>query len=276
MTTRNILLSGFLALFAFTASAEQTLDIESSSVDSALISLNNSEPPSLAATNFSPSESRNKSSFGNRQLTTGLYPLVEGTGYLSQQYTLQMAWNQISYSLMDGVTIGTQPALFLFRTPNFFVKTRLYEDKTQSVALNIGTNILLKNSGEFFTTFYASSIHNPNSSVYVVPVTLAHSYKLNSFITIHQTLSDINVYAEKDIKNEATIGYAGILELKARNNHSVFIHASEVGFLSHDYYYAGLSYRYSTKRFFTQVGYFYRVQTEGVQVLPLFDIGFTL
>jgi hypothetical protein len=230
----------------------------------------------VSASNFSPSDTRPRAVNRTPQLSTGLYPLVETTGYLPRKYTLQLAWNQIAYSIFDGVTIGTQPALFMFRTPNFYVKARLYEDSKNAVALNVHNHTLLKNSGDFFTTFYASPIHNPNSSVYVIPVSLAHSYKFNRHITIHQSVTDINVLAERDIQNQATLAYATMVELKARDHHSVFVHASEVGFWDHDYYYAGISYRYSSKTFFAQAGYFYRVQTEGVQSLPLFDIGFIL
>lgn len=276
MTSRIVLICALLTFwntgFAAETEQENSLKVGFNTINTK----DNSDISSDTSHSFSPSEARPSSSSNTRPLTTGFYPLVEDTGYTPEANILQMAWNQISYSLVDGINIGTQPALFLFRTPNFFVKARLYQDKKHSVSAKLGANVLLKNSGEFFTTFYSSPIHNPNSSVYVIPVTLSHSYTLNKHIKFHHTVSDINIAAERDIEETATIGYSAIVELRARDRHSVFVHGSEVGFWDHRYYFGGISYRYSTKSFFTQVGYFYRVQTEGVQSLPLIDIGFTL
>jgi len=212
----------------------------------------------------------------SHELYAGFYPLIESTGYVPKKNTAQFGFNQISYSVFDRLNISLEPMIMVANTPNLSVKGLLYEDNKNSIALSGGIKALLPRIDGFFSIYYSSRIHNPNSTLYVLPVSLAHSYKLNQNISFHHTITDINVLSQSDFKNKANLAYSTIVQLKAREQHSLQIHASEVGFWDHDYYYFGVSYRYTGKYFYTQMGYFNRIQQEGVQGIPLVDFGIVL
>lgn len=212
----------------------------------------------------------------SHELYAGFYPLIESTGYVPKKNTVQFGFNQISYSVFDKFNISLEPMIMVANTPNLSVKGLVYEDSKNSIAVNSGVKALLPNTDGFFSIYYSSRIHNPDSTLYVLPLSLAHSYKLNQHISFHHTITDINVLSRSDFKNKANLAYSTIVQLKAREQHSLMIHASEVGFWDHDYYYFGVSYRFTGKYFYTQMGYFNRVQQEGVQGIPLVDFGIVL
>lgn len=207
---------------------------------------------------------------------SGFYPLVEDSGFTQKDSHWRLGFNEIGFSFLQRYSISTQPMLYAANAPNIKVKGQLYEDQKHAVAVTASVNMLLPGTDDFFSAFYSSRVFNPNSTLYVVPLSLSHSVRLNKHITLHHSLTDINVYARTDFKTKANIAYSTVLQLKAKQNHSLMLHGGEVGFWDHDYYLFGLSYRYSGKRFYTQMGYFNRVQLEGVQGMPLFDIGFHL
>jgi hypothetical protein len=207
---------------------------------------------------------------------SGFYPLIEDTGYTQKQGSWRVGFNEIGYTLFHKYTVSTAPMLYTANTPNLKIKGKVYEDKRHALAVSASVNMLLPGTDDFFSAFYSSRIFNPNSTLYVVPISISHSLRLNRFVTLHHSVTDINVYASTDFKTKANLAYGAMLQLKARSNHSLNLHGSEVGFWDHDYYLFGVSYRYSGKYFFTQMGYFNRVQLEGVQGIPLFDIGFLL
>ena len=210
------------------------------------------------------------------ELYSGFYPLVEDTGYIASHNTWQLGFNQIGFTFLDRFSISAQPMLYVANTPNIMMKAQLYTDYQHAIAISTSVNAMQPSPDDFFSSFYSSRVFNPNSTLFVVPMTVSHSYKVNSNITFHHSLTDINVYARTDFKTKANIAYSGVLQMKAGKQHSIMLHGSEVGFFDHDFYYYGISYRYSDKRFFTQMGYFQRVQLEGVQGIPLLDIGFIL
>lgn len=212
----------------------------------------------------------------SHELYAGFYPLIESTGYIPKKNTVQFGFNQISYSVLDKLNISLEPMIMVANTPNLTVKGLVYEDNKNSIAFSTGVKALLPQTDGFFSIYYSSRIHNPNSTLYVLPLTVAHSYKFNQHISFHHSVTDINVLSRSDFKNKANLAYSTIVQLKAREQHSLMIHASEVGFWDHDYYYFGVSYRFTGKYFYTQMGYFNRIQQEGVQGIPLVDFGIVL
>ena len=219
---------------------------------------------------------QNTSGRSSHELYNGFYPLIEDTGYVASRNTWQLGFNQVGFTVFKKISISAQPMLYVANTPNIMLKGQIYSDGKHALAISSSINAMRPNTDNFFSSFYSSRVYVPNSILYVVPIALAHSYKINRHITFHQTATDINVLSREDFKNKANIAYSAVLQLKARQEHSLNLHASEVGFFDHDYYYYGISYRYTAKHFFTQMGYFNRVQLEGVQGIPLFDIGFIL
>jgi len=213
---------------------------------------------------------------GQPLLYNGLYPLAEGTGYVAKQYSLQAAWNELAYSLTDGLSIGTQPVLFVYRTPNVSLKAKLFQNSQHAIALNTGLNVLLQNSAELFSKHYTTEIKNPNSNVFVLPVGLSHSYHFNQYLDFHHTFSSLNQFAESDIENKATFAYSAILQVNVLKNQSIFFHGGDVGLSNNEVLYLGASYRYTGKTFFAQLGYFLRYKDSTTEKLPLFDLGFIL
>jgi len=213
---------------------------------------------------------------GQSLIYNGLYPLAEGTGYVAKEYSMQAAWNELAYSLTNRFTISTQPVLFVYRTPNVSLKTKLFQNSQHAIALNTGFNVLLQNSGELFSKHYTTEIKNPNANVFVLPVGLSHSYRFNQYLDFHHTFSSLNQFAEDDIENKATLAYSAILQMNVVKNHSLFFHGGDVGLANNEVLYSGASYRYTGKTFFTQIGYFLRYRNGVTEKLPLFDLGFIL
>lgn len=210
----------------------------------------------------------------DRASTVGLYPLWENTGFVEHAGRGQIGTSALQIGIRDVAHVGVQPLGFAYRTPNAYTKFVLARGGELQLALQVGVHVLLEGAAtSAFSPLYASRLDNHDFRMYLVPVALASTWILNDWIHLHQTFTAMTVAGGGAIQTEVIPTYSLVAEFFAFQNHSLGLHASEVGFHRHDYYLAGFSYRYSSSWFEARLGYFYRFREIGTQGGPLLSVG---
>jgi hypothetical protein len=208
----------------------------------------------------------------------GFYPIWESTGYVQQHRRGYIGTNGADFGIKDVAQIGIQPILYLYRSPNAYVKFSVFEKEGWHVAGQVGAYHLFDQASRaFFSPMYSSRLDNPDFNVLLLPVSAIATKEVSDWLQIHQTLTAKMIYSSNgSLSNQVALGYSVVTELKALTNHSLLLHATEVGFWNHDIFILGTSYRYHNSWLELRLGYFYRLVPGALQTAPLLGVGFKL
>ncbi len=205
---------------------------------------------------------------------TPLYPLWEGTGRVLRHRQLYLGSSHLALGLFDRAQVGVHPVSFLFRTPNLNAKLQLLERGPLSVALQAELVVFLPGASEsFVSSNYVSRLDNTGLRVTVVPVGVAASYAVSSWLNLHTTATLAGIFDNGPLQERVVPGLSLVAEALALEHHSVLAHLGEVGFWDHDQAVLGVSYRYRRAWFEARLGYFYRFMEDGNQGSPLLSLG---
>lgn len=203
----------------------------------------------------------------------GFYPLWETPGSVLKHRELVIGTSGAAFGINDTAQVGTQPVLFMYRTPNLNGKISLLKREKFAVAIQAGVSHLLPQASRaFFSPMYTSRLDNPDFSVTLVPLSLGSTLFLSDFLQIHQSITALSILGHGVLKNETTSGYSLLAELIANERHSALFHAGKIGFVKNELLYLGTSYRYQNSWSEFRLGYFYRFRSSGMQSAPLASI----
>jgi hypothetical protein len=212
-----------------------------------------------------------------RPNTLGFYPIWESTGYVEHAEEIYAGTSSVHLGVADEAQVGVEPLLFMYRTPNVNVKLATWNNDRWNFATHVGYFHLMEEaSRSFMSPMYTSRLDNPDFAVNMAQIAGSASYHPNGWLTLHQTLTALPVFASGPLNNEVTFGYSAVAELMARHRHSILFHATEVGFWNHDQDIVGASYRYQNNWLELRFGYFYRITSEAAQSSPLISVGVSL
>ncbi len=215
--------------------------------------------------------------------TEGFYPIWEGTGQVEAHEQAVIGTTGAHYGILDKAQVGFYPVQFMYRTPNVYAKFRVAspapsENLRIQNAFQISSFYLMSQASRaFFSTMYTSRLDNPDFSVLLTPISLLSTWSYSNWLDLHHTATYMRISSSNgSLEKTGYFGYSAVAEFKAKQHHSMLLHAGEVGFWDHDFSTLGTSYRYQGSLIEFRLGYFYRLRAEGSQAGPNVGLGFKL
>ncbi|MCC6750608.1 MAG: hypothetical protein IT371_23305 [Deltaproteobacteria bacterium] len=204
----------------------------------------------------------------------GLYPIWEDNGLLLGHRHFVLSYRQAQFGILDAIQVGVKPSELIFRVPNVHAKVSLYRRRTLSLTAQVALFVVLPGASEaFVSSSYTSWLHNPNFTVFALPLSLSATWKVTKWLAAHNTLTVLNTMGDAPVQGGVTVGNYLSLEFLAFKYHGFFLHGGEVGFWDHNFGVFGASYRFHYRWFEARIGYVYRASVDGLQGQPLFDVG---
>lgn len=212
-----------------------------------------------------------------RASTTGFYPLWENTAFVEKGGDAFFGTYSGHVGILGRANIGVAPIHFAYRTPNVFVKSRIWNNDSFFVSGQVGAYYLLERaSRSSMSPDYTSRLDNPDFTMTLLPISLATTYRLDDWIDLHQTVTSLWITSSGPVDNQMSLSYSFVAELLPVGRHSLNFHWTDVGLWNHDNTILGTSYRYRNTWVEFRLGYFYRIRRLGNQSGPLIGLGFLL
>lgn len=214
---------------------------------------------------------------GETESIQGFYPLWEDSSFQVRKQGIFLGTNGAQYGVSDRIALGTDPLALINRTPNGRLKTSLYSSEKIRVTSQSSVYILLPYASRaFLSQLYSSKLDNPDFSLPVSVSQLSLGFPLAGWLTLTTTSSLMSVIGSGPIQTTLTPGQSLIAVLHGTKNHSISIHAGNVGLWSSRFSYYGAAYRYASSLLEAQLGYFYRHSRAGIESAPLLSLGMWL
>ena len=208
---------------------------------------------------------------------SGLYPLYDNTGFVLGHRQIALGYSFADFGVGNVVNVGVKPSSWMFRSPNIHTKVRVYAGHDLNVAVQGAVFGLLPGaSHSFFSSQYTSRVDNRDRLILLAPLSVAASWQVASWLLLHNTTTAMGVFGERPIKNDVTFGNFVTAQLQALQRHAFLLHAADLAIGKNDLWVIGSSYRYTYDWFEFRLGYFYRINGDGMQGQALFDVGIVI
>lgn len=201
----------------------------------------------------------------------GLYPIWESDGRVLPNRGLVLGVRRAQFGIADRLHLNMDIGMFISRTPNMGGRLSLWRDAKFATSLQVMGYLALPGAYEPFWSSSYQPRFAPPKSVFMLPVSFAHSIHLTPWLKLHNTSTILGV-AGKAIETDGVVGHFATLEMNANLMNSLFLHVGEVGFWRHEFLVMGASYRFFWSWFEARIGYYFRVHPDGVESQPLFDM----
>ena len=213
----------------------------------------------------------------HRWATTGMYPMWDTTGTVLEHRHAHVGTSAAIFGIGDVAEVGTTPTVLILRVPNLQAKVAVVSSGPLYVAVQLAAYLILPGANDSFASSrYTSRIYNPDQSLLATPLSVATTWRVTPWLSVHNTLTAVGVTAKAPIKSDLHVGDFVTVEMLAVAYHSLFLHVGEIGFWDHDQTVFGVSYRLSWDWLEARIGYFYRDTPDGMQSQPLASVAIQL
>lgn len=185
----------------------------------------------------------------------GLYPIWEETGAVESSLSARIGFGHAQVGL-GPLTIGTQPFLDLYRTPNAYAKLGLLRSGRVRLAL-FGRVHSLPTAAEQqgLGTVNASTFANPFAPVTLLASGAAVSWIVRPTLHAHASATILNVRSPDADYRSVSAGLAGFVEWFATPHRSVRLHAGTEGWPVSGQSHVGLSFGWQSRYLALSAGY---------------------
>jgi hypothetical protein len=200
---------------------------------------------------------------GGGGAVNGLYPLWEGTALVHRAGSVEVGYQHAQVGL-GRVQLGTQPILDLHGAFNAEAKVQLWRGPRLQVALTLGAYRLpTEAEARTIGNLNAAGFSNRYAPVWLIPLTLAKSLHLKSWLTLHWASTLLVSWSEAPEYRYVSGGQTLMLEAAAGPHWSVRLHGGAEGWPVQTQAHAGLSFAYTGKYAFVAAGVARRFALDG-------------
>ena len=184
----------------------------------------------------------------------GLFPLWEQTGLVHPAGGGQIGYRHAQVSLGQ-LQLGTQPFLDLYGSWNANAKLALPAPSGHALALSAGVyRIPTAAEARAVGDLHRAAFSNPYADVFLVPVSLAHSFAPSERVFLHTTLGTLHEH-RRDGLGGSSFGLAEMVEWGIGAAWSVRGHAGVWGLGVEPQAHLGLSFGYRGQHLSFEGGY---------------------
>jgi hypothetical protein len=200
---------------------------------------------------------------GGGGAVNGLYPLWEGTARVHPAGSVEVGYQHAQVGL-GRVQLGTQPIMDLHGAFNADAKVQLWRGSRLQVALTLGGyRIPTAAEARSVGNLNPFPFTNPYAPVWLFPVTLAKSLRLERWLTLHWASTLLFSQSAAPEHRYVSGGQTLMLEAAAGPHWSARLHAGAEGWPVQTQAHAGLSFAYTGKYAFVAAGVARRFAFDG-------------